>query len=47
MNPCLVFDIETIPDIAGLRRLHDLPPGLVDAEVAAAALTLAFRFTGA
>jgi hypothetical protein len=25
MKPVLVFDIETIPDVAGLRRLHDLP----------------------
>ncbi|MDI6747736.1 MAG: 3'-5' exonuclease [Rhodocyclaceae bacterium] len=34
MIPVLVFDIETIPDIAGLRRLHELPDGLVDGEVA-------------
>lgn len=34
MIPVLVFDIETIPDIAGLRRLHDLPDTLADAEVA-------------
>ncbi|GHU10842.1 hypothetical protein AGMMS50225_15100 [Betaproteobacteria bacterium] len=32
--PTLVFDIETIPDVVGLRRLHDLPPTLDDAEVA-------------
>ena len=32
--PVLVFDIETIPDVAGLRRLHELPPELSDAEVA-------------
>jgi len=32
--PVLSFDIETIPDIAGLRQLHDLPPLLADAEVA-------------
>ena len=30
----LVFDIETIPDCAGIRRLHDLPASLPDAEVA-------------
>jgi predicted PolB exonuclease-like 3'-5' exonuclease len=30
MTPILAFDIETIPDIAGLRRTHDLPPGLSD-----------------
>ena len=34
MTPVLVFDIETIPDIAGLRSMHDLPPTLPDAEVA-------------
>ena len=27
MTPILVFDIETIPDVAGLRRLWDLPHG--------------------
>ncbi len=32
MKPVLVFDIETIPDIAGLRRLNDLPAGLSDDE---------------
>ena len=34
MNPVLVFDIETIPDVAGLRSLHDLDASLSDAEVA-------------
>ena len=34
MKPVLVFDIETIPDVAGLRRLHDLDPALSDDEVA-------------
>lgn len=34
MKPVLVFDIETIPDVAGLRRLNDLPATLSDAEVA-------------
>ena len=34
MTPVLVFDIETIPDIAGLRTLHELPATLPDAEVA-------------
>ena len=46
MNPCLVFDIETIPDIPGLRRLHDLPPELGDADVAAAAQTLRRQASG-
>jgi predicted PolB exonuclease-like 3'-5' exonuclease len=34
MTPILAFDIETIPDIAGLRRLHELPADLADDEVA-------------
>ena len=34
MTPVLVFDIETVPDVAGLRRLHSLDPALEDAEVA-------------
>ncbi len=34
MTPVLVFDIETIPDIAGLRTLHELSASLPDAEVA-------------
>ena len=25
MTPILVFDIETIPDVDGIRRLEDLP----------------------
>ncbi len=33
MTPLLVFDIETIPDVAGIRRIHDLPAGLPDAGV--------------
>lgn len=37
MIPVLVFDIETIPDVAGLRALNDFPATLSDAEVAAAA----------
>jgi 3'-5' exonuclease len=34
MTPVLAFDIETVPDCAGIRRLHDLPDSLSDAEVA-------------
>ncbi len=34
MNTVLAFDIETIPDCAGIRRLYDLPADLPDAEVA-------------
>jgi hypothetical protein len=34
MTPILVFDLETIPDCAGLRRIHELPEELSDREVA-------------
>ncbi|MDR2837594.1 MAG: 3'-5' exonuclease [Azonexus sp.] len=34
MKPILVFDIETIPDIDGIRCLNDLPAELPEAEVA-------------
>ena len=33
MTPILVFDIETVPDVAGLRRARDVPAGLPDAAV--------------
>ncbi len=33
MTTILVFDIETIPDVAGLRRAHSLPRELDDAAV--------------
>lgn len=33
MSPVLVFDIESIPDIAGLRALQGSDPALSDAEV--------------
>jgi hypothetical protein len=33
MTPILVFDIETVPDVAGLRRAHGLPASLDDAAV--------------
>ena len=36
MAPVLAFDIETIPDVAGLRLLRGGDPGLSDAEVYAA-----------
>ena len=32
--PVLAFDIETVPDCAGIRRLHELPDDLPDREVA-------------
>ena len=34
MTPVLAFDIETVPDVAGLRKLHELPADLPDHEVA-------------
>jgi len=34
MTPLLAFDIETVPDIAGLRLLHEIDPSFGDAEVA-------------
>jgi predicted PolB exonuclease-like 3'-5' exonuclease len=33
MTPILVFDIETIPDVAGLRKLWDLGPDVGDGAV--------------
>lgn len=41
----LVFDIETVPDVAGLRRLHGLD-GLSDDDVVAAAKLLRRQKTG-
>lgn len=46
MTPILVFDIETIPDVLGLRRLNGLPASLSDAEVAAAAFAARREKTG-
>lgn len=34
MIPVLAFDIETVPDCAGIRKIHDLPEDLPDADVA-------------
>lgn len=45
MIPVLVFDIETVPDVAGLRRLHHWD-GLADAEVAERALVEREAATG-
>jgi hypothetical protein len=46
MTPTLVFDIETIPDVDGLRRLHRLPVALADADVVAWALQQRRAATG-
>jgi len=35
MTPILVFDIETVADLAGLRRTHDVPAALSDDAVLA------------
>ena len=35
MTPILAFDIETVPDVAGIRLLHDLPKSVSDADVVA------------
>jgi predicted PolB exonuclease-like 3'-5' exonuclease len=32
--PILAFDIETVPDVSGIRRLYELPESLPDREVA-------------
>ncbi len=34
MIPVLVFDIETVPDVAGLRRIHAIDAGVADEQVA-------------
>jgi predicted PolB exonuclease-like 3'-5' exonuclease len=46
VNPVLTFDIETIPDIAGLRRLHGLGPESDDREVADMAMLMRRQQTG-
>ncbi|MBX3663030.1 MAG: 3'-5' exonuclease [Burkholderiales bacterium] len=40
MNPVLVFDIETVPDIAGIRKLQDIDAGVSDRDVAEMAFQL-------
>lgn len=46
MAPVLVFDIETIPDVDGIRRLENLPAGMSDAEVAEHAFAARREKTG-
>ncbi|HVF63852.1 MAG TPA: 3'-5' exonuclease [Casimicrobiaceae bacterium] len=35
MTPVLAFDIETVPDLAGIRRVHDTAAGMSDEELSA------------
>ena len=44
--PILVFDIETIPDIAGLRKLNDIDAAMSDAAVAELAFQRRRQATG-
>ena len=46
MTPILVFDIETIPDVDGLRRLHGHPVTMTDADVAELAFAARREKTG-
>ena len=46
MIPVLVFDIETVPDIEGLRKLHDLGPQLAPADIADMAFQLRRQAVG-
>ena len=46
MKPILVFDIETVPDIEGLRKLHDLGPQLAAADIADMAFQLRRQAVG-
>ena len=47
MTPILVFDIETIPDCPGIRKIHDLPDTLPDQDVAEVAFQKRRVQTGA
>jgi 3'-5' exonuclease len=44
--PVLSFDIETVPDVEGIRLLHGLDGGLADRDVAAMAFQLRRQATG-
>jgi 3'-5' exonuclease len=44
--PVVVFDIETVPDIPGLRKIHDIDAGISDGEVAAMAFQRRRQATG-
>jgi len=46
MTPVLAFDIETVPDVEGLRRLHGLDREIADRDVAEMAFQLRRQTTG-
>ena len=46
MNPILVFDIETIPDIDGIRKLYELDERVSDKDVAEMAFQMRRQKTG-
>ena len=46
MTPVLVFDIETVPDVAGIRKLHGVAGDVADADVAAMAFQLRRQKSG-
>ena len=46
MIPVLVFDIETIPDVAGLRKLNDIDAAMSDTAVAELAFQRRRQATG-
>lgn len=46
MTPILAFDIETVPDCEGIRKIYDLPPDLHDREVAEVAFQKRRTLTG-
>ena len=46
MTPIVAFDIETIPDCAGIRRLYELPADLPETEVAEVAFQKRRALTG-
>jgi 3'-5' exonuclease len=46
MNPILVFDIETVPDVAGMRKLYAVDSVVPDGEVAAMAFQLRRQAVG-
>jgi len=46
MTPTLVFDLETLPDVAGLRRLNGWGPEVSDLEVAERAFAARREATG-